>query len=61
MAEGAERAFGTHAERSLEARLVRRVHSLFTYLGRFAQPSRGLDPPRNPRLRQTLSISLPTR
>jgi len=51
----------THAERSLEARLVRRVHSLFTYLGRFAQPSRGLDPPRNPRLRQTLSISLPTR
>lgn len=43
-----------YAARSLEARLVRRVHSLFTYLGQFAQPSRGLDPPRNPpRLRQT--------
>lgn len=36
---------------------MRRVHSLLTYLGRFAQPSRGLDPPRDPpRLRQTLSV-----
>lgn len=37
------------------------VHSLLTYLGRFAQPSRGLDlPPRSilPRLRQTLPVSL---
>lgn len=58
-AEGAREgvlARRAYAARSLEARLVRRVHSLFTYLGRFAQPSRGLDPPRNPpRLRQTLS------